>query len=159
MDHEKVLLTKSGVAKLQGERDNLVNVQRAKVIEELQIARAHGDLSENADYDSAREKQAIVETRIKEIDLMLQNAQLIDEDGIDLQVVKPGMTVTILDLSDNTENSYKIVGSFETDPLKGAISNECPLAKAIINHVVDDIVTVMVEDPYQVKILDIQLVD
>lgn len=159
MDHEKILLTKSGVEKLKKEREHLINVERANVIEELQAARAHGDLSENADYDSAREKQAIVEARIKEIDIMLQKAQLIDKDGVDLAVVKPGMTVKILDLSENEEADYTIVGSFETDPLQGKISNECPLAKAVLGHVIDDVVTVMVEEPYQVKIMNIQLID
>ena len=73
MEHEKVLLTQSGVEKLEQERDNLINVERPKVIEELQLARSQGDLSENADYDAAREKQAHLESRIKEIDYMLQN--------------------------------------------------------------------------------------
>lgn len=158
-EHEKVLLTKSGIEKLRNERDLLVNVERAKVIEDLQAARAQGDLSENADYDAARERQAEVEARIKEIDAMIQNAEMIDEDAIDLQVVKPGMRVRMLDKADNVENQYVIVGSFETDPDHGKISNECPLAKAIIGHAVGESVTVMVEEPYQVQILEISLAD
>lgn len=158
-EHEKVLLTKSGIEKLKAERDLLVNVERPKVIEDLQAARAQGDLSENADYDAARERQAEVEARIKEIDAMIQNAEIIDEDAIDLQIVKPGMSVKMLDLADNEENQYIIVGSFETDPDHGKISNECPLAKAIIGHAKGEVVTVMVEEPYQVKILDISLAE
>lgn len=158
-EHEKVLLTKSGIEKLRQERDLLVNVERPKVIADLQAARAQGDLSENADYDAARERQAEVESRIKEIDAMLQNAQLIDEDDIDLQVVRPGMSVRMLDLADNVENEYVIVGSFETDPDNGKISNECPLAKAIMGHGIDETVTVMVEEPYQVKILAINMAE
>lgn len=158
-EHEKVLLTKSGIEKLKAERDLLVNVERPKVIEDLQAARAQGDLSENADYDAARERQAEVEARIKEIDTMIQNAEIIDEDAIDLQIVKPGMSVKMLDLADNEENQYIIVGSFETDPDHGKISNECPLAKAIIGHAKGEVVTVMVEEPYQVKILDISLAE
>ena len=96
MEQEKVLLTQSGLEKLEQERDNLINVERPKVIEELQLARSQGDLSENADYDAAREKQAHLESRIKEIDYMLQNAEIISEDQMDLKVVKPGTTVTIL---------------------------------------------------------------
>ena len=96
-EHEKVLLTKSGIEKLRQERDLLVNVERPKVIADLQAARAQGDLSENADYDAARERQAEVEARIKEIDVMLQNAQLIDEDDVNLEVVRPGMWVRMLD--------------------------------------------------------------
>ena len=79
MDKDKVLLTKSGVEKLEEERDNLINVERPRVIEELQLARSQGDLSENADYDAARDKQAQIEQRIKEIEYMLQNAEIISE--------------------------------------------------------------------------------
>ena len=80
MDKDKVLLTKSGVEKLEEERDNLINVERPRVIEELQLARSQGDLSENADYDAARDKQAQIEQRIKEIEYMLQNAEIISEE-------------------------------------------------------------------------------
>lgn len=158
MEHEKVLLTQSGVEKLKEERDNLVNIERPKVIEELQLARSQGDLSENADYDSAREKQAHLEARVKEIDYMLQHAEIISEDQLDLNVVKPGTTVTILDLSEKNAKpeSYTIVGSFETDPANGKISNESPLAKAVLGHGVNEIVTVGVADPYDVKITKIE---
>lgn len=160
MDTEKVLLTKSGVEKLEKERDNLINVERPRVIEELQLARSQGDLSENADYDAARDKQAQLEQRIKEIEYMLQNAEIISEDEMDLNVVKPGTTVTILDLSeeDPEEEKYKIVGAFETDPLNGKISNESPLAKALLGHGVNEIVTVAVAESYDVKITNIEFV-
>ena len=95
MEHEKVLLTQSGVEKLEQERDNLINVERPKVIEELQLARSQGDLSENADYDAARDKQAHIEARIKEIDQMLLHVQIIDESQLDNTIAKPGATVTI----------------------------------------------------------------
>ena len=158
MDKDKVLLTKSGVEKLEEERDNLINVERPRVIEELQLARSQGDLSENADYDAARDKQAQIEQRIKEIEYMLQNAEIISEEHMDLNVVKPGTTVTILDLSldDPEEEKYTIVGSFETDPVNGKISNESPLAKALIGHGVNEIVTVGVAEAYDVKIVDIE---
>ena len=157
MDKDKVLLTKSGVEKLEEERDNLINVERPRVIEELQLARSQGDLSENADYDAARDKQAQIEQRIKEIEYMLQNAEIISEEQMDLNVVKPGTTVTILDLSlDDPEEEYTIVGSFETDPVNGKISNESPLAKALIGHGVNEIVTVGVAEAYDVKIVDIE---
>ena len=154
MDKDKVLLTKSGVEKLEEERDNLINVERPRVIEELQLARSQGDLSENADYDAARDKQA----QIKQIEYMLQNAEIISEEQMDLNVVKPGTTVTILDLSldDPEEEKYTIVGSFETDPVNGKISNESPLAKALIGHGVNEIVTVGVAEAYDVKIVDIE---
>lgn len=158
MDKDKVLLTKSGVEKLEEERDNLINVERPRVIEELQLARSQGDLSENADYDAARDKQAQIEQRIKEIEYMLQNAEIISKEQMDLNVVKPGTTVTILDLSldDPEEEKYTIVGSFETDPVNGKISNESPLAKALIGHGVNEIVTVGVAEAYDVKIVDIE---
>ena len=158
MDHDAVLLTQSGVEKLKQEKEQLINVERPKVIEELQLARSQGDLSENADYDAARDKQAQIEQRIKEIEYMLQNAEIISEEQMDLNVVKPGTTVTILDLSlDNPEEEkYTIVGSFETDPVNGKISNESPLAKALIGHGVNEIVTVGVAEAYDVKIVDIE---
>ena len=158
MDKDKVLLTKSGVEKLEEERDNLINVERPRVIEELQLARSQGDLSENADYDAARDKQAQIEQRIKEIEYMLQNAEIISEEQMDLNVVKTGTTVTILDLSldDPEEEKYTIVGSFETDPVNGKISNESPLAKALIGHGVNEIVTVGVAEAYDGKIVDIE---
>ena len=134
MDKDKVLLTKSGVEKLEEERDNLINVERPRVIEELQLARSQGDLSENADYDAARDKQAQIEQRIKEIEYMLQD----------------------LSLDDPEEEKYTIVGSFETDPVNGKISNESPLAKALIGHGVNEIVTVGVAEAYDVKIVDIE---
>ena len=158
MDHDAVLLTQSGVEKLKQEKEQLINVERPKVIEELQLARSQGDLSENADYDAARDKQAQIEQRIKEIEYMLQNAEIISEEQMDLNVVKPGTTVTILDLSldDPEEEKYTIVGSFETDPVNGKISNESPLAKALIGHGVNEIVTVGVAEAYDVKIVDIE---
>lgn len=160
MEQEKVLLTKSGVEKLEKERDNLINVERPRVIEELQLARSQGDLSENADYDSARDKQAQLEQRIKEIEYMLQNAEIISDDQMDLNIVKPGTTVTILDLSEKNPEpeKYTIVGSFETDPLNGKISNESPLAKALLGHGINEIVTVGVAEAYDVQIKDIEFV-
>lgn len=157
-EEDKILLTKEGVEELNKELRNLLDVEWPKVSEELQIARSQGDLSENADYDAARERQAHLEARIKEIDYMLQHAEIISEDQMDLKVVKPGTTVTILDLSedDAEPESYKIVGYTETDPLNGKISNESPLAKAVLGHGVNEIVTVGVAEPYDVKILNIE---
>ncbi|MCD7949962.1 MAG: transcription elongation factor GreA [Erysipelotrichaceae bacterium] len=154
----EVLLTQSGIEKLQQEKENLINVERPKVIEELQLARSQGDLSENADYDAARDKQAQIQSRINEIEQMLTNAIIIDESQLDSSVAKPGATVTILDLSESDAEPevYQIVGSTETDPLNGKISNESPLAKAIIDHGVNEIVSVGVADPYEVKILNIE---
>lgn len=155
MEHEKILLTKEGIERLEKERELLINVERTRVIEELQAARAQGDLSENADYDAARDRQAVVEARIKEIERMLANIVLIEETG-STSVVEPGTTVTFVDLSDKEELVYAIVGSFETNPSKGKISNESPLGKAMMGKAVGDTVTVMVEEPYDIKIKKIE---
>lgn len=158
MDKE-VLLTLSGVEKLKQEKEHLINVERPRVIEELQLARSQGDLSENADYDAAREKQAHIEARIKEIDAMLLHVTIIDENQIDSTVVRVGATVTVLDLSENGESeTFTIVGKVETDPFNGKISNESPLAKAIIGHSLNEVCSVGVADAYEVKILDIKYI-
>lgn len=157
MDKVKVQVTKEGLADLQREYDNLVHVVRQEVIADLQAARAQGDLSENADYDAARDRQAQVEARIRELDAMLQNIELISEDA---QVrgnnrVRLGSTVTIHDLDLDEEATYTIVGPVEADPLQGKLSNATPLAAAILEHQIGDVVTVLVAEPYQVKIVKI----
>jgi transcription elongation factor GreA len=156
MDNEQILLTREGIEKLKAERDHLVNVDRVENREALVLARSQGDLSENADYDAARDEQARIEARIKEIDAMLLHATVIEDEG-DTDVVKLGSVVTILDLSEDNpeEEAYRIVGSTETDPLNGKISNESPLAKAVLDHRAGDTVTVGVATPYDVKIVKI----
>lgn len=162
MDKDVVLLTAEGKANLEREKETLINVERPKVIEEIAIARSQGDLSENADYDAARDRQAHIESRIREIETMLQHVKIIDESELqDTTVVKTGMTVTILDLSDLEagEQRFKIVGETETDPFNGKISNLCPLAKAVDNHGINEVVTVGVAEPYEVKILNIEVIN
>lgn len=155
MEQEKIILTKSGKAKLEIELRELIDVIRPEVIEELKAARAQGDLSENADYDAARAKQAEVEGRIKQIEDILANANVIEETSSD-RVVKLGTTVTLLDLSENEEVTYTLVGSVEANPLKGLVSNECALGEAIFGKKVDDVVVVKAVVPYEVKILSIK---
>lgn len=156
---KQLTFTKEGLEKLKAERENLIQVERPKVIEEIAIARSQGDLSENADYTAAREKQAHLEARIKEIDNLLMHATIIDESELaNTETVKLGCTVTILDLSNANpfEEKYTIVGTFETDPFSGKISKDSPLAKAVTDHRVDDVVTVGVAEPYDVKIVNIE---
>ena len=141
MEQEKIVLTKSGKAKLEKELRELIDVIRPEVIEELKAARAQGDLSENADYDAARAKQAEVEGRIKQIEDILANAKVIEESTSD-KSVKLGTTVTLFDFSENEEVTYTLVGSVEANPLKGLISNECALGEAIFGKKVDDVVLV-----------------
>jgi transcription elongation factor GreA len=154
---EKILLTKEGVEKLQTEREYLINEVRPQVIEELQAARAQGDLSENADYDAARDKQAQIEERIKQVGYMLDHYTLIDEKKGGIKKVALGSTVTILDLDDEIEQVYTIVGSIESDPDENKISNEAPLAKAIDGKKVGDVVKIETSDyQYNVQIIKIE---
>ena len=154
---EKILLTKEGVAKLEAEREHLINVARPQVIEELQAARAQGDLSENADYDAARDKQASVEERIKEVGYMLDHYTLIDEKKGGIKKVSLGATVTILDLDDDEERTYTIVGSIESDPDQNKISNQAPLARKIDGKKVGDVVVIETNEyNYKIQILKIE---
>ncbi len=156
-DKKPVYLTKEGLEELKNELDDLINVKRPANIQAIKEARALGDLSENADYDSARDEQAQLEGRIKKIEQMLENYVIIEEvskDKVDL-----GSTVVIkyMDEDDDEEDEYKIVGSQEADPFASKISNESPIAKALLNRKVGDIVTV--ESPngsYQVQITEIK---
>ena len=156
MEKEKYLLTKEGIEKLQEELKYLKEVERDQIKEELKEARAQGDLSENAEYDAARNRQAQVEGRITEIEVMLSNAKIISEKGGSNRVVKLGSTVRLLDLSRNEEYEYQIVGKVEADPLNGKISNETPVATAIMGSPVGTRLTVRTAVPYEVEILSIK---
>lgn len=162
MANDKFYVTQEGYNELVNEHENLIHKVRQEVIEELQEARAQGDLSENADYDAARERQAQVEGRIRELEAMIKNAEIITEsDGkkktSKKATVKLGSIVTIEDLSDNEVNTFNIVGTIEADPFNGKLSNTTPLAEVIMDKKVGDVVTVTrVEEPYDVKILEIK---
>ncbi len=162
VEAEKILLTKQGVEKLQEEFRNLIDVVRPNVIKDLQEARAQGDLSENADYDAARARQAEVEARIKEIEHILANVTIIDDNKKDKKgkaqrKVSVGSTVTYLDLDDKEEHTVTIVGSVETDPFNGKISNESALGVALYGKEVSDKeIEVQSEVPYKIVIKNIQ---
>jgi len=156
MAQEKVLVTLEGLQELNKEQQHLIHVVRKEVIEDLQAARAQGDLSENADYDAARDRQARVEARIRELENMLNNIEIIDEKKGGQKVVRLGTTFTILDYETNTEEKYTIVGSVEADPLNGKLSNVTPLAQALMDKKSGDEVMVNVDSPYTVKILSIE---
>ena len=157
--NQKQYLTQEGYDKLLQELDYVKNVEQKKNIEDLQDARSQGDLSENADYDAARDQQAKIAARIKELELIIKNAVIIsDNAGNNL-----GKTVKIRFL-DNVEDdeeeveSYQIVGSLQADPLNGLISNESPLGKAVLDKKVGDKVYVKTESlkEFWVEILDIK---
>jgi len=156
MATEKIELTKEGEAKLTKELRHLIDIDRPEYLEQLAAARAQGDLSENADYDAARNKQAEVEARIKDIENILANAKIIDEKGkANNKVVALGSTVEVKDLSDNTVAEYTIVGTVEANPIKGLISNVSPLGKAIVGKHIGDVCVVRVAREYKVEILKI----
>ncbi len=152
---ETVYLTQEGLDNLKKELDDLINIRRPENVQAIKEARALGDLSENAEYDAARNEQAVIEARIKQLEKMLENVSIISDVSTDS--VSIGNTVTIKYVDDDEEDEYKIVGSQEADPFESRISNESPIAQALFNHKVGDIVTV--ESPngaYQVEITAIQ---
>ena len=145
-----VYLTQKGLDELKLELDDLINVKRPANIQSIKEARALGDLSENADYDAARNEQAIIEAKIQELEYKLEHAQIIDNKN--KSAINLGSTVTI-EYDDGEEEEYKIVGSMEADPFDNKISNESPLGIALLNHKVND--EVNVESPnggYSIKI-------
>ena len=152
---DRVYLTNEGFLEIEEELSHLKEVKRPEVIKALKDARALGDLSENADYDAARNEQAQVEGRIKELEQLLEKAELIETKDTDK--VTLGVTVTIKYEDDDDTEEYRIVGSKEADPSNNKISNESPLAKAIMNANVGDICDV--ESPngsYKVEIVNIK---
>ena len=157
----KKILTKKGLNDIKEKLNKLLNVDRPKVIEELKEARAQGDLSENADYDSARDKQAHIESKIKEFQTILDNYEIIDDkkSAFENDVVAIGDDVKIKNMKVSKEFTYSIVGSIEADPFANKISNESPLAKAILAKKVGETVYVYPDDSndsYKVKILNIK---
>ncbi|MED1478742.1 transcription elongation factor GreA [Bacillus altitudinis] len=142
MAQEKVFpMTEEGKSKLEEELEYLKTVKRKEVVERIKIARSFGDLSENSEYDSAKEEQAFVEGRITTLDNMIRNAKIIEDEG-NSNIVSLGKTVTFVELPDGEEESYTIVGSAEADPFEGKISNDSPIAKSLLGKQVDDKVTV-----------------
>ena len=153
------ILTVEGKKALEERLRYLEDVAKPQNVEDLRLARSQGDLSENADYDAARDHQARVEARIQELEAMIKNAVIVkDTEGASGELtVKFGATVKILDLSDNTEMEFQIVGSQEADPLNGKLSNATPMGESIMGAKVGDVVTIHhVEEPYEVKILEIR---
>lgn len=157
MEEKKNLLTYAGLKKLEEELHDLKVVKRKEVAGKIKEAREQGDLSENAEYDAAKDEQRDIEARIEELEKILKNAEVVVEDEVDLDKINIGCIVKILDVEYSEELEYKIVGSTEANSLKGKISNESPVGKALIGHKVGD--TVEVETPagvFAYKILEIQ---
>lgn len=154
-ERKKIFLTEEGYNEIKEELDDLINVKRPENINAIKEARALGDLSENADYDAARNEQAEIEAKIKKLEMILENVKIIEE--ITTDEVGIGNTVKIAYIDDEDEtDEYKIVGSQEADPFESKISNESPIAKALMGHKVGDVVKV--ESPngsYDVKLMEI----
>ncbi len=135
-------MTQAGKEKLEQELEHLKTVKRKEVVERIKIARSFGDLSENSEYDSAKEEQAFVEGRITTIENMIRNAKIIGEDELNSDTVQLGSSVTFIELPDGDEETYTIVGSAEADPFEGKISNDSPIAKSLLGRKVGDQVSV-----------------
>ena len=142
---KKNILTYEGLKKLEDELENLKVVRRKEVSQKIKEAREQGDLSENAEYDAAKDEQRDIEARIEELEKILKNAEVVVEEEADLDKVSIGCSVKILDCEFDEELEYKIVGSTEANSLKGKISNESPVGKALLGKQVGD--TVEVEAP------------
>ena len=156
MTQEKTFITKEGLVELEKEQQHLIHVVRKEIIEDLQAARAQGDLSENADYDAARDKQAKIEARIRDLEVILSNVEIIATKKGGQKVIRLGTTFTMLDKETKKEETFTLVGSVEADPLNGKLSNVTALAQAVLEHREGDVVTVNTGTPYKVKILKIK---
>ena len=157
MEEKKNILTYAGLQKLEAELEDLKVVKRKEISQKIKEAREQGDLSENAEYDAAKDEQRDIEARIEEIEKILKNAEVVVEEEADLDKVSIGCRVKILDIEFNEELEYKIVGSTEANSLKGKISNESPVGAALIGKKVGDTVEVETEaGTYSYKLLDIK---
>ena len=157
MREKKNILTYEGLKKYEDELHDLKVVKRKEVAQKIKEAREQGDLSENAEYDAAKDEQRDIEARIEELEKILKNAEVVDEDEVDLNKINIGCKIRILDVEFNEELEYKIVGSTEANSLKGKISNESPVGKALIGHQVGDEVTVETQaGSIAYKVLEIQ---
>ena len=145
MAEEKTFpMTLEGKKKLEDELEEYRLKRRPEVIKRIKIARSYGDLSENSEYESAKDEQAMVESRIAQIENMLQYAEIIDNEDVDKDEVSMGRTITIQELPDEEPEEYQIVGESESDPFNGKISNESPMAKGLLGHKVGEVVEVEV---------------
>lgn len=156
MESKKNILTYEGLKKYEDELEHLKVVRRKEVADKIKEARGQGDLSENAEYDAAKDEQRNIESRIEELEKILKNAEVIDEDEIDKEKISIGCKVKVRDMSEKEDVVYRIVGSTEANSLKGKISNESPVGKALIGLKVGQ--TAAVETPagvFKYKVLEI----
>lgn len=151
-----IKLTPDGLAKLEKELEELKTIKRAEIAEKIKTARGYGDLSENSEYDEAKNEQAKIEARIVDIEEMLKNYCLIEDNALDTDSVTVGVKVTVQDVEYGDESVYHVVGSTEADPRNGKISDESPVGRALIGKKIGD--EVIVEAPggeFRLKIVEI----
>jgi len=156
MEKKKKLLTYAGLRALEQELEDLKVVKRKEVAQKIKEAREQGDLSENAEYDAAKDEQRDIEARIEELEAILKNVEVVDEDEVDLDKINVGCAVKVYDITFDEEMDFKIVGSTEANSLEGKISNESPVGHALIGKTVGDIVDVETQAGLmQFKVLEI----
>lgn len=142
MASKPILLTVEGLANLEQELEQLKTVKRKEVSEKIKVALSFGDLSENSEYDEAKNEQAMVEARVSEIEQMFKNVTILDEDGISTETVGIGSKVTVENVAKGRTDTYRIVGSTEASPIDKRISDESPVGAALLGHKKDDVVDV-----------------
>lgn len=157
MEGKKNLMTYEGLKQLEDEIQELKVVRRKEVAQKIKEAREQGDLSENAEYDAAKDEQREIEARIEEIEKILKNAEVIVEDEVELDKINVGCRVRVFDFEWDEEDEFQIVGSSESNSLKKRISNESPVGSALIGHKVGDVVQVeTLNGTIELKVLEIQ---
>lgn len=155
--HNKTVVSPEGMRKMEEKLQYLISVRRAEVAEQISIARGFGDLSENAEYDEAKNEQSRLEAEIMELENAIHTAIVIDDENVSTDAVNVGTIVKVLFVEDGDEEEYTIVGARESDPMNNKISNECPMGSALLGRKTGE--TVAVEAPdgvYHLKILGIR---
>lgn len=157
MEGTKKLLTYAGLKKLEDELEELKVVKRREIAQKIKEAREQGDLSENAEYDAAKDEQRDIEARIEELEKLLKNVEVVVEDEVDLETINIGCTVTVYDYDFEEELEFRLVGSTEANSLQNKISNESPVGQALMKKKVGDVVTVETEaGSFDYKVLKIE---
>lgn len=159
MAEKKNILTYAGLKQYEDELQNLKVFRRKEVAQKIKEAREQGDLSENAEYDAAKDEQRDIELRIEELEKLLKNAEVVVEDEIDLEKISVGCQVKVLEMDEDEEMEFRIVGSTEANSLQNKISNESPVGQALMGKKAGDVVDVETQaGVIQYKVLEIQRV-
>lgn len=158
MSEKQTFVTEEGLQKLKDELDYLITEKRKEVVERIKIARSFGDLSENSEYDAAKDEQAFVEGKIIQLEKMIRNAKIINANDAEGDAISIGKTVVFKELPDGEEEEYQIVGSTESNPIEGKISNDSPMAQSLIGkHVGDEVSVQTPAGEMRVKILKVTI--